>query len=305
MRKMNTASLCLLMVCLFAAVRGQADVTGYASIDYDPASNQVIAYCETDTDFDAEQYYHPITDCFINDANGSSVANGHDEDYSGFGYASVTIQADAQADEQYIGENDTSVELYYFYNGGWFYDAEDMLYWPYQAIYAQCCFDFYPGPYGAQQAPNEQIQTGIVYDRVTPPRPTMLKIRQWCRTGFVGNDLPYWLMDSSGSGQTRQTWDIIEHQTDTSLTPSPHPYGAGTSYQNGQVFDDAIGGLSGHHDSYQNFTIGTGPGKPQYPVTIIWFGGTNKSRNHLVIDGSTVVIDGDSGPAQDSCRNNY
>lgn len=112
-------------------------------------------------------------------------------------------------------------------------------------------------------------------------------------------------MDSSGTAKTTQTWDIIEHQTDTALTPPPNPYGAGTTSQTGQVFDDAIGGLTGHHESTQTFTIGTGPGKAQYPVTIVWFGGTNKTQNHLVIDGSTVVIDGDTGPAQGSCRNNF
>lgn len=202
MRKLHHLQLCLLVAYLLVAARASADVNGFASIDYDASSNQVVAYCETDMDLESAQYYYPIVNCFIEDGSGYTVANGYAENQYG-PEADVTIQADAAADELYTAEADNSSELYYWRPNYGYYDLYDYSYWLNQNVYAPCCFDYYPGPNGSQVAPDSQIDEGVTYDQVRTPCAYPVNFRQVAVTDdhVCGLVFEYRWDSSTGAGR--------------------------------------------------------------------------------------------------------
>ena len=54
---------------------------GYSSIDYDPTSNTVTVYSETDLDPDLETYYYPLLSVIFTDNTGAEY--GGTGDYGG------------------------------------------------------------------------------------------------------------------------------------------------------------------------------------------------------------------------------
>jgi len=293
----------LSLLCICCVARARADVWGFASIDYDDVYGQVIADCETQISLEDQQYYQPIVDCWLNDGTGYGIGYGTDwEIYSNDAFAE--IYADADPDETYTVEVQNSVELYFFRPNYGYYDLQDYSYWLNQNIYASCCFDFYPGPYGPQDGPDTEITQGTEYAQVTtPPPPNQLRINQWClESNGINNNLHYWLMDPNGSGGiTNQVWDIVERQTDCCLTyNSGSPYGSCTSAQTGNKFDDTIAGV-GNHTSSQIFFIARGPARPNFGVSISWFG-TPRAGNSISIAPGSVTVNNLSQPAPNSCR---
>src|ERR1051325_7234879 len=66
------------------------DVWGNTSMYYDWSSGSVVAFCETETDYDTTQYYQPGVDCAIRDSSGVYVADTSDWSYAGSFSATAT-----------------------------------------------------------------------------------------------------------------------------------------------------------------------------------------------------------------------
>src|SRR5258705_13259755 len=78
MGKKNLRFLLLMIACcVFIPTGAKAQNTyGYSSIDYDPVSNVITAYAETNPDYATQTYYYrSYVTSNIRDANGNVLAN--------------------------------------------------------------------------------------------------------------------------------------------------------------------------------------------------------------------------------------
>jgi hypothetical protein len=92
MKKSRTLALFAMIACcvFLASVRTNAQsVTGFTDLSYDDLTNTVIAYSETDTDYDVGGDYTAYVNLVVRDDNLNVVASGTRMDGEGFGYASV------------------------------------------------------------------------------------------------------------------------------------------------------------------------------------------------------------------------
>lgn len=91
---MTATRYLLLMVALtveVTAARAQS-ISGYTTLDIDPASGIVTATCETDLDPYTDGYYEASTRCTVKDASGAVIASDQNTDIDGdFGYAQVIL----------------------------------------------------------------------------------------------------------------------------------------------------------------------------------------------------------------------
>ncbi len=70
------------LLCLFSFSRTQArEAYGYASINFDTASNTVTGYASTELDYETAAYYNAVVEAHIEDDNGIVLASGSREDY--------------------------------------------------------------------------------------------------------------------------------------------------------------------------------------------------------------------------------
>lgn len=80
------ASLILVaMLFLAAHTQAQNQVSGYTSIDYDPFTNTVDAYSETDEDYDVNLGYTAYVILYVYDQNGSVMGHEVGSDDGTFG----------------------------------------------------------------------------------------------------------------------------------------------------------------------------------------------------------------------------
>jgi hypothetical protein len=92
MRKLLLPFAAALLLCFPALSQdmgGGDGVTGFTTIDYDPDSNTVTAYSETDLDYNSLPYYHPNITLSVHDQNGTynytwdCTYSGDNETYAG------------------------------------------------------------------------------------------------------------------------------------------------------------------------------------------------------------------------------
>lgn len=80
------------ILCLFGSVAEAQSITGFTTVDVDPATGYVTATCQTDVDPDAELYYNASVSCTLYDGYGTTVATGSDTDVDGYnGYAQTIL----------------------------------------------------------------------------------------------------------------------------------------------------------------------------------------------------------------------
>jgi hypothetical protein len=121
-----------LVVCfvLFAGVRTNAQsATGFTDLSYDDLTNTVIAYSETDIDYDIAGDYTAYVNLIVRDDDLNFVASGTHTDNEGLGYASVTLQFFGSPDTTYTGTGSHKLNAFFYYDY-WDYD-----YYPYRHIY--------------------------------------------------------------------------------------------------------------------------------------------------------------------------
>jgi len=116
---------------LFASVRANAQsATGFTDLSYDDFTNTVIAYSETDTDYDIGGDYTAYVSLVVRDDSNTIVASGSRKDLEGLGYASITLQFSGSPDTTYTGTGTHRLYAYFYYDY-WDYD-----YYPYRHIYS-------------------------------------------------------------------------------------------------------------------------------------------------------------------------
>ena len=92
--KNRKSALCVLMFLLGIKCMYGQDIYGFTTIDFDNASDTVIAYCETDIDYSLQGEYEAMVHCsIINDNTGSEVTTRYNEDPGGYnGYVDVELE---------------------------------------------------------------------------------------------------------------------------------------------------------------------------------------------------------------------
>lgn len=136
--------LSLVACCIFfASARASAqNATGFTDLHYDDLTNTIIAYSETDTDYDIGGDYTAYVSLIVRDDNANVVASGSRLDSEGFGYASVTLQFLGSPDMTYTGTG--THKLYaFFYFDYWDYET-----YPYRRViyyYDNWYFGFFSG----------------------------------------------------------------------------------------------------------------------------------------------------------------
>src|SRR6185503_4419150 len=185
MKKSRTLALFAMIACcvFLASVRTNAQsVTGFTDLSYDDLTNTVIAYSETDTDYDVGGDYTAYVNLVVRDDNLNVVASGTRMDGEGFGYASVTLQFPGSPDTTYTGTGTHKVYAFFYYED-WNYD-----YYPYRRVlyyYDNWYFGFFgglgidypwyyyfPSPgYGFRTRPTSQIFLGTTrsFDSASTP----------------------------------------------------------------------------------------------------------------------------------------
>jgi hypothetical protein len=106
MKKSRTLALFAMIACcvFLASVRTNAQsVTGFTDLSYDGLTNTVIAYSETDTDYDVGGDYTAYVNLVVRNDSGNIVASGTRMDGESLGYASVTLQFPGSVDTTYTG----------------------------------------------------------------------------------------------------------------------------------------------------------------------------------------------------------
>jgi hypothetical protein len=88
----------------------------------------VIAYSETDTDYDIGGDYTAYVSLVVRNDSGNVVASGTRMDGEGFGYASVTLQFPGSPDTSYTGTGTHRLHAFFYYEY-WDYD-----YFPYRRV---------------------------------------------------------------------------------------------------------------------------------------------------------------------------
>src|SRR5258708_28841046 len=106
--KTSTLSVTLLVTGCFlflTQVTRAQGVSGYTTIDYDPDTNIVTAYSETDLDdYELECDYEAYVHLSVVDDSGVPLAWGSNRDYGDvYGYASITLQASGNPGTLYTG----------------------------------------------------------------------------------------------------------------------------------------------------------------------------------------------------------
>lgn len=145
MKKSRTLALFGMIACcvFFASVRTNAQsATGFTDLSYDDFTNTVIAYSETDTDYDIGGDYTAYVSLVVRDDNANIVASGNRMDSEGFGYASVTLQFPGSPDTTYTGTGTHRLYAFFYYED-WNYD-----YYPYRRVfyyYDNWYFGFFGG----------------------------------------------------------------------------------------------------------------------------------------------------------------
>ena len=145
MKNSRTLALFAIIACcvFLASIRTNAQsVTGFTDLSYDDLTNTVIAYSETDTDYDVGGDYTAYVNLVVRDDNLNVVASGTRMDGEGLGYASVTLQFAGSPDTTYIGTGTHRVNAFFYYED-WNYD-----YYPYRRVlyyYDNWYFGFFGG----------------------------------------------------------------------------------------------------------------------------------------------------------------
>lgn len=145
MKNTRTLALFSMIACcvFFASVRTNAQsATGFTDLSYDDLTNTVIAYSETDTDYDIGGDYTAYVSLVVRNDSGTIVASGNRMDNDGFGYASITLQFAGSPDTTYTGTGTHRLYAFFYYED-WNYD-----YYPYRRVfyyYDNWYFGFFGG----------------------------------------------------------------------------------------------------------------------------------------------------------------
>jgi hypothetical protein len=145
MKNSRTLALFGMIACcgFLASVRTNAQsVTGFTDLSYDDLTNAVIAYSETDTDYDVGGDYTAYVNLVVRDDNLNIVASGTHLDGEGFGYASVTLQFFGSPDTTYIATGTHRLNAFFYYD---YWDYDD---YPYRRVtyyYDNWYFGYFSG----------------------------------------------------------------------------------------------------------------------------------------------------------------
>lgn len=134
----------LIACCVFlASVRTNAQsATGFTDLSYDDLTNTVIAYSETDTDYDIGGDYTAYVNLVVRNDSGNVVASGTRMDSESFGYASVTLQFSGSPDTTYTGTGTHRLHAFFYYED-WDFES-----YPYRRViyyYDNWYFGFFSG----------------------------------------------------------------------------------------------------------------------------------------------------------------
>src|SRR5437588_687805 len=117
--------LCLMVVSAAAQEFGSG-VSGYTSIDYDDSTNTVMAYSETDVDYDMGGDYQAYVGLTVTNDSGLIVASGSARDYDEVGSVAIELDFAGELDTTY-----TAVGRHRAYAYLWDYDD----FYPYRIFY--------------------------------------------------------------------------------------------------------------------------------------------------------------------------
>ena len=145
MQNSRTLILFGMIACcvLFASVRTNAQsATGFTDLTYNDLTNTVIAYSETDTDYDIGGDYTAYVSLVVRNDSGNVVASGTRMDSESFGYASVTLQFPGSPDTTYTGTGTHRLHAFFYYED-WDFES-----YPYRRVlyyYDNWYFGFFSG----------------------------------------------------------------------------------------------------------------------------------------------------------------